>query len=710
MHLRPAATRLALTLCLFMLAVLAPPFISAGIQTTDMSAAADGWVNGARPGKNHGLESRLRTYGTVWESYVRFDVSAWRGRRFASLQLRLTDVRGDASTLVAAVTDVTWDERTLNYGNRPERTTTRVRASVNAQGVAFELAGLFPNGKVNMDALSIRVTNSVDAAVTFGAREATSAAPRLSISGRINIAPSEMTPYQDVHASEETPAANYATTPSMVVDADPATEAFMSFDVSGWSGQSVGRIQLRLWLKDDAGVGVSIYRIGAGWNAASVSWEDRPVGGTLVRTTTERTPAGLASFDISEAFPSGAIDRQVLSLRVATTSSNGFVLSSSEGSVPPQLLITPGGSGETPSPTPTSSPSGQRYAFHGFGTDHGVGLSQYGARGRAAAGQTYDQILAHYYTGTTLGRIDRNQLVRVVLAYGHEPTRSSPARITAREGSWSSQVFMASGSPRVFPADSYAEMTRAGGGWVVSVYGSSGALLASAAAADMTMAAASGGTLFEMRWRSSLDKYDLYRGKMRLLGDEDGAEAVNAVAMDDYLKGVVPAEMPPLWPFEAVKAQAVAARGYAYVRLKPGNVYDVQPTADNQVYGGVRLEHPRSNQAVDDTSGQVVMAGGVPANTYLLHRRWWLHREQRIRLGERRGQGRVKPHLVPARRARRRSARPGVRPQCRPVRVVERLVHVEPVRGDARRGLAHGCWHVSLTCATTAASRAASTG
>jgi stage II sporulation protein D len=101
-----------------------------------------------------------------------------------------------------------------------------------------------------------------------------------------------------------------------------------------------------------------------------------------------------------------------------------------------------------------------------------------------------------------------------------------------------------------------------------------------------------------------------------MLIENDGVTAVNTVEMDDYLKGVVPAEVPPLWPIEAVKAQAVTARGYAYVRLKPANVYDVRPTADNQVYGGVRLEHPRSNLAVDATTRQVVMYNGEPANTY----------------------------------------------------------------------------------------------
>jgi stage II sporulation protein D len=244
-------------------------------------------------------------------------------------------------------------------------------------------------------------------------------------------------------------------------------------------------------------------------------------------------------------------------------------------------------------------------------------MSQYGALGRAQAGQTYDEILAHYYTGTTLGTIDPNTTIRVLLASSHVPTASSPARITARGGGWQSGAFVdGSGKQRVFPADSYAQMVNGGSGWRVDVYDSAGTLLASANATDMTMTPADGATRLEMTWRDKLPKYHLYRGSMRLLANGTGVECINAVLMDDYVKGVVPAEMPPLWPVEAVKTQVVASRGYAYVRLRPERLYDVVPTASNQVYGGADIEHPRSNAAVEATANQVVMYDGRAANTF----------------------------------------------------------------------------------------------
>jgi SpoIID/LytB domain protein len=244
-------------------------------------------------------------------------------------------------------------------------------------------------------------------------------------------------------------------------------------------------------------------------------------------------------------------------------------------------------------------------------------MSQYGALGRAQAGQTYDQILAHYYSDTTLGTISPDTLVRIQLAASHVPTSQSPARIIGRDGTWSSHSFLNStGKPIVFPADSYVELAQAASGWEADVYDSAGAPLASTQTTDVTLQPNDPATLFEMDWRDSLPKYNLYRGSMRLMVNGDGVQCINAVGMDDYLKGVVPAEMPPRWPVEAVKAQVVASRSYAYVRLQPDRIYDVVPNANNQVYGGEKIEFPRSNAAVDATANQVVMYDGQVANAF----------------------------------------------------------------------------------------------
>ena len=87
--------------------------------------------------------------------------------------------------------------------------------------------------------------------------------------------------------------------------------------------------------------------------------------------------------------------------------------------------------------------------------------------------------------------------------------------------------------------------------------------------------------------------------------------------MDDYVKGVVPREMPASWMAEALRAQAVAARTYAaYDRAAhTTRSYDTCDTTSCQVFGGASSEDSRSNAAVVATAGQVVTYGGKPAFT-----------------------------------------------------------------------------------------------
>jgi SpoIID/LytB domain protein len=89
------------------------------------------------------------------------------------------------------------------------------------------------------------------------------------------------------------------------------------------------------------------------------------------------------------------------------------------------------------------------------------------------------------------------------------------------------------------------------------------------------------------------------------------------VTLDNYVKGVVPAEMPASWRPEAVQAQAVAARTYAWWSRAqfPDRYYQICDTTSCQVYKGLRREHPAANTAVDATRGQILTYGGEPAFT-----------------------------------------------------------------------------------------------
>jgi stage II sporulation protein D len=271
----------------------------------------------------------------------------------------------------------------------------------------------------------------------------------------------------------------------------------------------------------------------------------------------------------------------------------------------PTAAMADGGTNLTPidPSTPTT--------FFGRGWGHGVGMSQYGARGRALAGQTATEILAHYYAGTTLGAIDPARQVRVLVLTGYGATAARQAIFFGRRTGWTID-----GIAKTFPADARLSLWPTAVGattWNLKVTSLTRALLYQATvrgAVVMRSATAAG----RLQVYSRPSTYDLYRGLVRIyLGTT--VRAVNEVGLDAYLRGVVPAEMPATWPVEALKAQAIAARSYAARRLRPGiSNYDVVDDARAQVYLGVRGETRATNLAIAATAGIVLRSGSSIAN------------------------------------------------------------------------------------------------
>ena len=108
-----------------------------------------------------------------------------------------------------------------------------------------------------------------------------------------------------------------------------------------------------------------------------------------------------------------------------------------------------------------------------------------------------------------------------------------------------------------------------------------------------------------------------YRGLLTLTAVKGRLLVVNHIPLDDYLCGVLPREMAPSWPLEALKAQAVAARTYAlyHMLLRRSDAYDVLSTTSSQVYGGSEKDYPAVRSAVDATRGLVLAEGGRLALT-----------------------------------------------------------------------------------------------
>lgn len=105
-----------------------------------------------------------------------------------------------------------------------------------------------------------------------------------------------------------------------------------------------------------------------------------------------------------------------------------------------------------------------------------------------------------------------------------------------------------------------------------------------------------------------------YRGAIGIAGTT-GLTPYNELFIEEYLYGVVPKEMSPSWPIEALKAQAVAARSIAlnhYNRFLSRG-YNVVDTVTTQAYGGYLAEHETTNAAVNETKGKVIKYNGQVA-------------------------------------------------------------------------------------------------
>jgi len=240
----------------------------------------------------------------------------------------------------------------------------------------------------------------------------------------------------------------------------------------------------------------------------------------------------------------------------------------------------------------------KRFTIRGAGFGHGVGMSQYGALGYAQHGWDYKAILSHYYTGTRLGVLDAPRDVRVLLQ-----STSGPASFSGADRA---------GGRRVSPGRTYSVRGRAGS--QVDLLSPGGRVLATVAA---PLRATGPGPL-TLRGRAGNGRSDgAYRGALEFRsGTLGGINAINAVAIDDYVQGVVPLESPASWPAEALRAQAVAARTYALTTSKGGAGFDHYPDTRSQVYGGVGAEVGSTNAATRATAGQLVTYKGTPVATY----------------------------------------------------------------------------------------------
>ncbi len=99
-----------------------------------------------------------------------------------------------------------------------------------------------------------------------------------------------------------------------------------------------------------------------------------------------------------------------------------------------------------------------------------------------------------------------------------------------------------------------------------------------------------------------------YRGNIIIQNKNGKLTVINNVPLEEYIRGVVPAEMPTSWAYEAHKAQAIAARSYALANLgkRARYGYDLKDTPEDQAYNGASAETQSTNSAVEETKGIVL--------------------------------------------------------------------------------------------------------
>ena len=259
------------------------------------------------------------------------------------------------------------------------------------------------------------------------------------------------------------------------------------------------------------------------------------------------------------------------------------------------------------------------FLFKGRGNGHGLGMSQWGARGRAGAGDDYKKILAAYYKDSRIDSRDTSGMVRIALTHG--------------------PIDLARPWPRVFGAlptvaglltvDGYPQLSAPEGvvlGFDVGLGGKPEVLMQPVNGApqisvpfDRPLVIHSIGPagirtniLQTMGgdFRTGAEQWR-YSGELRII-PKGGANVlpVSVLPIEDYLKGVVPAEMPPYWGVEALKAQAVAARTYAMRKISGSGDFDLEGNQFDQAYSGLTEQVKASNDAVDATKGQVLTYNG----------------------------------------------------------------------------------------------------
>ncbi len=278
-----------------------------------------------------------------------------------------------------------------------------------------------------------------------------------------------------------------------------------------------------------------------------------------------------------------------------------------------QLKVSTGPAKAT-SGTPSTATQPGEFRFVGRGTDHGVGLSQWGARGRALAGQSANEIVTHYFPGTTIGTARTATTdIRVNIV----PWRALPKLpvdlAQGKGGRW-----RIVGVADTYPSGATLVLVGLDGNqWKLRVLKGDGTLVANLThKRELVVEPVDADTVTFAVPLLPADRR-VVAGSLRISGDANGrVRIIDTLPIERYLEGVVPKEMPPAWPQAALRAQAIVARSYAWKARDASAAFDLYADARSQVYWGIKVETAASSAAVEATAGKVVKYGSSVAQTF----------------------------------------------------------------------------------------------
>ncbi len=250
---------------------------------------------------------------------------------------------------------------------------------------------------------------------------------------------------------------------------------------------------------------------------------------------------------------------------------------------------------------PAARASTQETAFTitGRGWGHGIGMSQWGAYGLAKNGWKYKAILRHYYTGIDFATLG-NPVVRIRLRSGVNAVKvTCPNEFTVTDGTDTLSITAGTTATTTYTDGSY----RVAAGDTTRSF--AGAVTFRATAGTLRVLTA-----------TDLEHTGPYRGTIRVERSGAALMMINRVALESYLRGVVPIEVSPSWPAESLKAQACAARAYTHRSRTSSRSWDLYCDVRSQVYRGVAVEDARTDAAITATAGVVPTYSGAVISAF----------------------------------------------------------------------------------------------